>query len=595
MYKALHTYESSGGNTHTLSFRQGDILFVLEETNSSWWLASSEEGKVGYIPNTYVTRHIKKNSEHAVLLSVERAITAVKATSKGGQLTAEEKSLLGKLIKHKENVIASAHGDKKDYSKRKAPPPPSATSHSKAEAPPPPVRSSVRRNSTMESAGESPIEDVSLQRFNIIEDKPGTHNLNAVEDVPLSIGSDLMELTQIHTNLSLTKSREFLESCMSSIGNSIPSLSKAMSRIIQTFPKQEQSNDPDMESLGLAFANLAEIKDDAQQRNWAINDDELKISNILNDILQFLTECSKEVCMKVVSSNQYAAIMTLATYYQMETRPSIRITLLQIIGVLCAISPKFVSMFLSTVLPVELVCELNNYLHDIERSCYTALVLSMLFSTGEPIPVSYYDTIGVTFLNSILKSVEEGTEGDTDDRLSDILVRLLLSINLHFPIPLENLIMQSIKNTTCTTLSEKIMFLCNRGEDPVKVNEEEDWINTSAPPHSVLKFLQDIFSLKETASSFLYTNDLLVLIDIITRNIADISAGSKLRTEHLDLLLSIVKNSSYSETKHRCAEIMSILNRIKDEDINETAFRTVAEFDKKIVHNILHELSLITM
>ena len=39
---------------------------------------------------------------------------------------------------------------------------------------------------------------------------------------------------------------------------------------------------------------------------------------------------------------------------------------------------------------VNLLSNFNLYILDRQRVCYSALVLSMLFSTGEPIPLSYY-------------------------------------------------------------------------------------------------------------------------------------------------------------------------------------------------------------
>lgn len=46
------------------------------------------------------------------------------------------------------------------------------------------------------------------------------------------------------------------------------------------------------------------------------------------------------------------------------------------------------------------------------------------------------------------------------------------------------------------------------------------------PPHSVLKFLQDVFSSAATASIFYHT-DMMALIDITVRQIADLSPGDK--------------------------------------------------------------------
>ena len=60
-------------------------------------------------------------------------------------------------------------------------------------------------------------------------------------------------------------------------------------------------------------------------------------------------------------------------------------------------------------------------------------------------------------------------------------------------------------------------------EDPVRIIEEEE------TPNSVMKFLQDVFSREDTATTFLYTNDLMVLADIIARNLADLPPGAKVQ------------------------------------------------------------------
>lgn len=46
------------------------------------------------------------------------------------------------------------------------------------------------------------------------------------------------------------------------------------------------------------------------------------------------------------------------------------------------------------------------------------------------------------------------------------------------------------------------------------------------PPHSILKFLQDVFASPTTAAIFYHT-DMMVLIDITVRHIADLSPGDK--------------------------------------------------------------------
>lgn len=55
------------------------------------------------------------------------------------------------------------------------------------------------------------------------------------------------------------------------------------------------------------------------------------------------------------------------------------------------------------------------------------------------------------------------------------------------------------------------------------------------PPHSVIKFMQDLYSFPGTAN-LLYTNDAMVLIDIIIRQLANLSAGDLVTLTFLKLL-----------------------------------------------------------
>lgn len=58
-------------------------------------------------------------------------------------------------------------------------------------------------------------------------------------------------------------------------------------------------------------------------------------------------------------------------------------------------------------------------------------------------------------------------------------------------------------------------------DDPVRIFKHEP-----QPPHSILKFLQDVFASSATAAIFYHT-DMMALIDITVRHIADLSPGDK--------------------------------------------------------------------
>ena len=58
-------------------------------------------------------------------------------------------------------------------------------------------------------------------------------------------------------------------------------------------------------------------------------------------------------------------------------------------------------------------------------------------------------------------------------------------------------------------------------DDPVRMFGHEP-----APPNSMLKLLSDVYS-SPTTACLLYTNDAMVLIDIVLRHLADLSPGEK--------------------------------------------------------------------
>lgn len=128
------------------------------------------------------------------------------------------------------------------------------------------------------------------------------------------------------------------------------------------------------------------------------------------------TTLEAEYSIFALSYDHYLPIHSLVEYHQMETRVALRLIILQIFGVMCSLSKAIVSTLLVTVLPLELSMDIMshaegigchnlnihdsitmNFFVDTQRTCYSALVMSMLFSTAEPLPVGHY---GKTFEKS---------------------------------------------------------------------------------------------------------------------------------------------------------------------------------------------------
>lgn len=116
----------------------------------------------------------------------------------------------------------------------------------------------------------------------------------------------------------------------------------------------------------------------------------------------------------------------------------------------------------------------------------------------------------------------------------------------------------------------------------------------------------DLFATRETAGLF-YTNDNKVLIDILVRQLSDLSAGdpvsvnshffsfyryfyslvvhthTQLRRTYLELCRRIVRNTDYAEHSHRKPDLMKVFTRIFCEE-GECSLR-----DQQLVREIANE------
>ena len=101
-----------------------------------------------------------------------------------------------------------------------------------------------------------------------------------------------------------------------------------------------------------------------------------------------------------------------------------------------------------------------------------------------------------------------------------------------------NLVMNSLmEQPNRKVFGEKLILLVNREGDKtmdtcyihtyIRVYTEDPVVIKEANvPNSLTKMLMDLFSHSTTASLF-YTNDLLVVIDIITRQLTDLNPDDK--------------------------------------------------------------------
>ncbi|XP_028574986.2 NCK-interacting protein with SH3 domain isoform X1 [Podarcis muralis] len=406
--------------------------------------------------------------------------------------------------------------------------------------------------------------------------------------VPKTIGAELIELVRRNTNLSYELSRVAIGVVIGHIQTSVPATNSIMEQILISLVESKDlcSGLPsgqichDEQRLKVIFADLARHKDDAQQRSWALYEDENVICCYLEELLRILTDADPEVCKKMCKKNDFESVMSLVTYYQMEHRVPLRLLLLKCFGAMCNLDAAIISALVNSVLPMELARDMQTHTQDHQKMCYSALVLAMIFCMGEPLPYHHYEHLNSQFVQFLLDVIEDGLPSDTTDQLPDLFINVLLAFNLHIPVPEHNVIMVTVsKHSNVKTFTEKLLLLLNRADDPVCIFKHQP-----QPPHSVLKFLQDIFASKDTANIFYHT-DMMVMIDIIVRQIADLSPGEKLRMEYLSLMHSIIRSTPYLQHKHRYTDLQRTLQRIMVEEEESQQ----CQMDKMIIQEIYKE------
>ncbi|XP_054965860.1 NCK-interacting protein with SH3 domain isoform X7 [Pan paniscus] len=428
---------------------------------------------------------------------------------------------------------------------------------SKASAPEPPAEEEVATGTTSASDDLEALGTLSL----------GTTEEKAAAEaaVPRTIGAELMELVRRNTGLSHELCRVAIGIIVGHIQASVPASSPVMEQVLLSLVEGKDLSTAlpsgqvchDQQRLEVIFADLARRKDDAQQRSWALYEDEGVIRCYLEELLHILTDADPEVCKKMCKRNEFESVLALVAYYQMEHRASLRLLLLKCFGAMCSLDAAIISTLVSSVLPVELARDMQT---------------------------DTQEHLGTPFAQFLLNIVEDGLPLDTTEQLPDLCVNLLLALNLHLPAADQNVIMAALsKHANVKIFSEKLLLLLNRGDDPVRIFKHEP-----QPPHSVLKFLQDVFGSPATAAIFYHT-DMMALIDITVRHIADLSPGDKLRMEYLSLMHAIVRTTPYLQHRHRLPDLQAILRRI----LNEEETSPQCQMDRMIVREMCKEFPVL--
>lgn len=617
MYRSLYNYK--GEDRGALPVRTGEQFTFIKQHDAYWWKMRSQTGSVGLVPACYLepvhSDTVKPEETQAVIESVDRAIEAIhsQAAKTGEIYTHEQRLNLRKLLEHRKHLqdqsgkispIKGSQSSELRHSEEQSKAPvatqdPPAQPRRPAPTLPPEKDKKEKKNESTKRrpAPAAPVaaskQADEMKGESSSEIKQSSRPLPAVpqrtdlESVKIRAGlaAELLELLRINTGLSYDKSYVALYTVVSHLQESVPATSEVMTQIIQDLKNQKESPSKDEDALLQShdgqqlvriLDELTEHKEDSQQRTWAVHEDEGIIFKLLKELLSILLDANPSVCRAVLKQDDYEYVNMLVVYFQMEERRSLRQELVEVFGCMCGLEKEILSELLCSVLPTELAKGIMNSKHDILTQCHCALLLTMIFSTGESVPFTVYDQVNDGFVDFIIDIIESAGSGEHGEEVVDALVPLILAFNQHFVDFQSNIVMRVLASRgTAKTLSEKIMLLINREEDPIAMFQYP-----RVCPDSVLKFLTDIFSSQDT-SEFFYSSDMMVLIEIVLRQLVDLSPGAGMRTEYISLLHQILMNSDYSEHKHQANELLVCLKRISEEEDKES------EKDRLIAQEIL--------
>lgn len=598
----LHSlYDFKATYPRTLSFRNNEY-FILNQVNmrkKNWWEVINGKGETGYIPSNYVETITVNPSFYlhfveSCLDSLARSDECMLSTTTDKKKTIKKLKEIKKQIEQLPEIQRSTVGSQGDM-------PPLIFQNSDGqleinvesncslekninEDTKPVIKRMSSRDSmrkSLENLQESKSDSLSIQRR-----KSLTNNCYSISPaITHQSVYDLVESVRINTELSHEMSKIALGTVIQGLHELLPAsvfpyLSTIQSHIetplvVDDF-QIEQTHDASR--LRLIFNELTSCKEDSQQRSWMLHEDEATITEYIKELISILSNADASISRHVISYDHYHCITTLIQYYQMEIRWSIRQLLLQAFGVLCSLDKTVVDIMLNSVLPGELARDMVVNSRNIPKLNYSCLLLTMIFSMGLPMPVTNLDLLGVQFLNFILDNIENPPDTDVDDQIPDLFLNFVISFNLQFQDYQDNPVMLALSERKIAKFfTEKSLLLLNREEDPIRIFD-----HTPAPPHSLLKLFIDLFNGQDTANLF-YTNDIKVLIDIVVRNISDLSPEDVRRTQYLQLCRLIMKNTNYDEHRHRIDDISKCFTRIFCEESK------VSAKDQKLVREISNE------
>ena len=441
------------------------------------------------------------------------------------------------------------------------------------------------------------IRKASLARANSLATDMTPDQIRAEARELVEVVREMTGLSHMASQATARTVLHYVHANLNKLDKNVPQLLHALERPVIN-NAEEVASSPDAKAIESVFQQLAAVRNDSQQRNWALHEDEPIIETALRRLLDLLHSSDVRVSRYVIRRHKYDYVDSLVEYHQMETRRALRLLLMEVFLQICTLDPvTVINRLLISVLPLELAQDVYSFsTTDHERAKLAAMLLTVLFSRGEPLPVQYLEPgqIGRNFVDFVLEIIEKPVQKRQHD-LSDVYIGMMVSYNLQFGDLASNVFMDRLGMAgSAKTYTEKILLLLNREDDPAAVigrdhlyfseegeDEDEDFV-AQGLPNSVVKIIMDMFRHRNCRDLF-YTNDLYVLIDIIVRQLADLSPEDPRRMPYVVLCQLVLKHTNYDDHLHRFKDLQERFMRILEGDESTK--------EKDIVSDICKEVS----
>ncbi|GFS44649.1 NCK-interacting protein with SH3 domain [Nephila pilipes] len=538
VYSAL--YDLSSGHKQVLLFKKGDKFIPIPNcvSNPNWAVCVDVKGTVGYVPYTYVEKKQVSAQEFMWLIDDALEKLHVDSPSSISKLTRE---VIKNLTSVRASLIASNNCkvNEKEDGNNETPinnnSSPVVDSPQEVESP---VLNSIESHETGNNLAITVIENTQepetqecAQNSALKKTAQTETQTESINDfnVPNWLVPALVENVRHKTKISHENSKAAVGIILDTFLDAIPHLDILWLQMKKNLTESEAIEEvakevihsEDQRKLLDIFKQLWYCKNDEQQRSWPVHEDEDLISGLLVEMNNIFIDANPRVTREVVRHDEYEMVNLLVTYYQM------------------------VNNFFQTVSLFSNCINLILGAKDSEKVFHSTFLLAVIFSTGEKPPTGTYDFINKKFLHFLFEKMEDVVK-DGDEDVGQNLLSIILAFNLHFEHPQENIVLETLKEKqSAQYLTERLIFLLNREEDPCKILS-----HNKETTNSVMKFMVDVFSFPKLIDLF-YLNDIKVLLDIIVRQLTDLLPGEKKRLDYLCLVRNLLRNSNYEEHLHQ--------------------------------------------